>query len=152
MTSVVESSVLLDIERIKQLKARYCYAVDQRDPQAVTELFIENACADFGPMGVLHNQSEIAQFFVGIFSMASLTVHMLHNPVIDVHGDTATGKWYAEIPTTLGPTAAWQAGRYDDEYVRVNGEWKISKQVYTFIYLTPYDEGWAKTRIMNLAP
>lgn len=76
-------------------------------------------------------------------------MHMCHNPVIEVNGDKAKGEWYFDGPITHAPTnrALWMAGKYEDEYVKVQGEWKFNKLICKIYYRTPYDEGWVKTRM-----
>jgi len=39
----------------------------------------------------------------------------------------------------------WGHGRYDMEFVRNDGEWKISVFGFLWNFNTPYDEGWVKT-------
>ncbi len=70
------------------------------------------------------------------------------NPIIEVNDDTATGIWYILEPCTHaeGNRAVWQAARYDDEYVRVDGEWKVQNLKLDWRFITPFDEGWVKTR------
>ena len=71
---------------------------------------------------------------------------------IEVDGDTATGQWYLFIPcihANGSEQAVWGSLRYDEEYVRVNGEWKFKSQTLTEFFRTPFDEGWAKTRFMG---
>ena len=43
-------------------------------------------------------------------------MHMVMNPVIEVKGETATGRWYIFEPVTFvqGTQPGWLAGRYDD--------------------------------------
>jgi hypothetical protein len=78
----------------------------------------------------------------------SFCMHMVHNPIIEVNGDRATGRWYYEAPTTDAATnrAQWMAGRYEEEYVREDGRWKFASIRTQWQYISPYDEGWAKNR------
>jgi hypothetical protein len=48
------------------------------------------------------------------------------NPVITVDGDRATGIWYIMGPwdVTEDNKRTWMTARYDDDYVKVDGEWK----------------------------
>jgi hypothetical protein len=71
---------------------------------------------------------------------------MVHNAIIKVDGDRATGKWYYEAPTTDASSdrAQWMAGTYLEEYVREDGEWKFTSIQTQWKYISPYDEGWAK--------
>ena len=86
-------------------------------------------------------------FFGTVVAMGvSFCMHMVHNPIIDVKGDRATGRWYYEAPTTDAATgnAQWMAGTYLEEYVREGGEWKFASMSTKWKYITPYDQGWAK--------
>ena len=74
-------------------------------------------------------------------------VHYSLNPLIEVHGDRAVGKWYFFRPhTTHENVARWAGGYYDDEYVRDEGVWKFESIRLTNWYLTPYDTGFAIER------
>ena len=46
--------------------------------------------------------------------------------IIEVDGDRATGIWYIQGPwtETEGGKEIWMTARYDDDYVKINGEWK----------------------------
>ena len=52
------------------------------------------------------------------------------------------------MPYTLGQgnQATWRAGIDDEEYVRVDGEWKFKSKTSTGIFSTPFDQGWAQAR------
>lgn len=139
---------LEDIELIKKLKARLCYLYDAGDWQSVLDLFTEDAVADFGPFG-RYEGKEIVKFYRDIAPVAlPFTMHMCHNACIEVNGDKATGEWYFEVPGTHVKTnrAVWIAGKYTDEFVKADSEWKIKKTTAEPYYYTPYDEGWVKTK------
>ena len=55
----------------------------------------------------------------------------------------------AEIPVRFARETqpAWVAGFYDDEMVRINGEWKMTHTALTQQILCNYEEGWGKTRV-----
>jgi hypothetical protein len=146
--------VLEDIEAIRKLKATYCYLCDAGldDEKNLNELlshFSDKAKVDFGltPDSKWEGQEGLRVFLGQVVPGAvSFCMHMVHNPIIEVNGDTATGKWYYEAPTTdtSSNRAQWMAGAYLEEYVRENGEWKISFIRTEWNYISPYDEGWAK--------
>ena len=140
-------TVLEDIEAIKKLKARYAYMVDTRNWQEFANLATDDAVWDFGPLGVYQGREEIIRFTRDIILEAhSFMMHMFHNPVIEVKGEKATGEWYFEVPATETEKnrAVWINGKYEEEYVKVGGEWKFKKVVGNIYYNVPYDEGWAK--------
>jgi hypothetical protein len=147
---------LEDIEAIKKLKATYCYLCDAGlgDPKNRDELishFTKDAKVDFGlgPGSQFEGTEGLKTFFGGVVPAAvSFCIHMVHNPIIEVNGDRATGKWYYEAPTTDTATgkAQWMVGIYHEEYVREKGEWKFASIRTEWKYISPYDEGWAKNR------
>lgn len=152
----VRIQVLEDIEAIKKLKATYCYLCDAGldDPQVRDELlshFAADARVDFGlgPASIYEGPEGLTLFFGTVVpSAVSFCIHMVHNPIIDVHGDRATGRWYYEAPTTDTATgrAQWMMGIYDEDYVRDGGRWKFASIQTKWKYISPYDEGWAKNR------
>jgi len=129
---------------IRELRASYCYHVDDRDGEAFASLFVDDAVLDFGSAGVYRGREELREFVESVVpDHYAFIVHMVHNPVIDVDGDAATGRWYFEAPaTTAGGTDVWIQGQYDDEYERVDGEWRFSSVEARFHYVADYDEGW----------
>jgi hypothetical protein len=143
--------VLEDIEAIKRLKARYCaYCDDSYNADGVAGLFTEDGVWETG-VGRNEGREEIRAFFKQLPQSISFAIHMVLNPIIEVDGDTAKGSWYLLCPCTRAETgrAIWQAGRYDDEYVRVDGEWKFKNlKVSHYFFRTPFDEGWVKNRFV----
>jgi hypothetical protein len=74
---------------------------------------------------------------------------MVMNPVIEVNGERATATWYFFGPFTMrdGNRALWQAARYNDDYVKVNGVWKIRHlRVKGPRMSADYATGWAAKR------
>lgn len=141
---------LEDVEAIKKLTFRYAYSVDARDWTDVADCFAEGATIDFGAVGKHVGKDEIAKFFREVIpSRVTFTLHRVLNPVIDVQGENAKGLWYFSVPATDKPTngAMWIAGRYDNEYVKESGVWKLSSMVATFYFRTPFDQGWVKKRM-----
>lgn len=145
--------VLEDIEAIRQLKATYCYLCDGLDDERnVTELlsiFTDDARLDFGlTPSVYEGPASLSEFFRSVVPGAvSFCMHMVHNPIITVDGDQATGTWYYEVPATdtTSGTAQWMAGTYHEGYRREDGRWKIASIVTRWNYISPYQDGWAKS-------
>ena len=140
---------LEDIEAIRRLKARYCYYRDgNHDADNILELFVEDAVWDGGMRGGAEGREAIRDFFVKASQRLPFTVHMVLNPAIEVDGDAARGSWYMFMACTYaaGDRAVWGSGRYDEEYVRVDGEWKFRRLTITSFFWTPFDEGWARNR------
>ena len=60
------------------------------------------------------------------------------------------GHWYLLCPLTLheGNQATWCAGRYFEEYVKVDSEWKYKLLRFTPYFITPFDKGWAEKKFL----
>jgi len=68
-----------------------------------------------------------------------------------VDGDAATGTWYLFQPCTYaeGNQAVWGSARYDEEYVRVDGQWMFKHLTLTSHFWTPFDKGWVETQFAS---
>ena len=140
--------VLEDIEAIKKLKARYCaYNDPDYDADGIASLFTVDGVWEGGDIGRYEGREAIRTFYREVAPKTwTFTVHMVMNPIIEVQGDKATGSWYVLHPCTLaeGNQAAWLAGRYEEEYTKFEGEWKIKHLKVFLFFSTPFDQGWAK--------
>jgi hypothetical protein len=151
--------VLEDIEAIKNLKASYCYLADKGitsgDPQQMDpflDLFADSACTDFGEFGIYRGKEAVSKYFKeGALRHHSYTNHMLHNSIIEVKGNNAKGIWDFHVSFTVRKNnrAGWMQGKYEEEYVKVEGKWKFNLVKISFDYITPFDEGWAKNKMMS---
>ncbi|MEW5735659.1 MAG: nuclear transport factor 2 family protein [Thermodesulfobacteriota bacterium] len=161
MNSGLEERVrrLEDLEEIRRLKSLYCHLVDRSvsgEAAATEELmghFTEEAWGEYGDFGRYEGRENLALFFGQVVpGILSFTAHMVHNPLIDIHGDEAVGRWYFEVPCTLREKnlAGWLQGRYEEGFVRRGGTWKWAFIKASFDYATPYDQGWARTRMFPL--
>lgn len=146
---------LEDIELIRRLKAAYCHLADEAygNPDKWNELldhFIDESWLDFGDYGFYKGKQEVRIFFTEVtHSFLSYAAHMVSNPVIEVNENYATGSWYFHCPATerTRSTALWVQGRYNDEFVKVEKTWKWKSITCRFDFISPFDEGWAKTRL-----
>ena len=140
---------LEDIEAIKQLKARYCSLCDDGyDADGLADLFTEDAIWDGGSLGVAEGREKIRRFFQNTPRVMPFAVHMVMNPIIEIDGDSATGRWYLFQAATYDPAGGpiWGSARYDEEYLRVDGLWRFSSLRLTSRFWTPFDQGWEKVQ------
>jgi hypothetical protein len=118
---------LEDIEAIKQLKARYAQICDDmHNPDTIASVFSEDGIWENEDLGKATGHEEISALFSTFRDMFSFSQHNMSNPVITVDGERATGIWYIMSPhdVTEDNRKTWIAARYDDDYVKVDGEWK----------------------------
>ena len=163
MTQAIEEriQVLEDIESIRKLKAMYCLwadagiAGDASQMDALVAHFTdEEPWADFGPFGMHKGKEAVAAFFKElVVSTLSYSAHMVSNPIIEVEGAQAKGLWYVDVPCTLrgAERPMWLQARYEEEYVKERGQWKWKSITTRFDFITPFDEGWVKTRMVAMA-
>ena len=152
-----ELQVLLDIEAIKQLKARYCkYADSGKNADDFANLFTGDAVLDEGPDGVFSGRAAIRQMYIDLWPYFKLNQHLVLNPIIEVDGDRASGEWRLfQTLTTIHPDgdrAFWAVGQYDENYLRVNGDWRFDHVKVVTHFCCDYDEGWAKSPFGQLLP
>ena len=136
-----------DVEAIKQLKARYCAVCDDdHNTEKITKLFVEDGIWEGADLGSHQGHDAIRALFQSFKERISFSQHNVMNPIIEVNGDRATGTWYLLGPFTSrkGNRAIWLAARYDDDYVKVNGEWKFQHLRATGRMAASYEKGWAK--------
>ena len=118
-----------DIEAIKQLKARYCEICDDlHNPDRIASVFVEDGIWESADFGQAKGHDAIRELFKGFRKHFSFSQHNIMNPRIRIDGDTATGTWYIMGPwnQTEDGRNIWMTARYDDDYVKVDGEWKYS--------------------------
>ena len=142
---------LADIEDIKQLKARYASACDDDyNPDKLAPLFAPDAIWDGSILGYAESRDGIREFFAAASSLVPFAVHQVSNPLIEVDGDTATGEWFLWQPMVFQGQALWLSAVYADKYVRVDSQWLYQHLKLDIRMLTPFEEGPAKVRIIDV--
>ncbi len=139
-------TTLHDIEAIKQLKAEYCDICDSdHDPDRIVGIFAEDGIWEGKGVARAEGHGEIRKLFEGFAEAISFSQHNVFNPRIRVDGNTAHGIWYFMGPFTFraGEKQVWLAARYEDDYVKIDGTWKIQHLRAFGRLAAPYAEGWA---------
>jgi hypothetical protein len=129
-----DAAPLLEIEAIKQLKARYCRYLDTKDWDAWRSLFSDDFLSDTSAAGgkVIRGADEFVAFTrKGLRSQA--TVHQVHAPEIEVTSPTtASGVWALEDVVRFGPGVNLRGyGHYTETYQKVDGRWLITSSTLT---------------------
>ena len=147
---------LVEIEAIKQLKARYQRAVDTKDWELMRSVLAPNAKSIYSDGKYAYEgRDAIVEFLAnprGLGSTEIASMHHAHTPEIEITSETtASGKWYLEdfvvsaLPSDGAPhgTVLHGTGIYLDEYVKIDGEWLIQQTGYERIFedIQPRGEG-----------
>jgi len=155
MSGDIEARIrrLEDIEEIKQLQAKYAYFIDMLQPEEVVKLMVKDVKAEYGLWGSYQGTDGFLTFLKNIIPVSPMMRHEIFMPLIEVKGDKAKGTWYLFGPFTAlrpeGKVAVWIQGKYENEYVKVDGEWKFSHIRFTPSLYSPYEDGWVKTPFME---
>ena len=150
---------LEDIEEIKQLHYKYIYALNSRNFDEIIDMFAEDMTEDGFPRGETHKGiKEITKVWRNIEEGGRGKLRhttIVAQPVITVEGDMAKGYWLwlgrladrrvfksteeADDDTIMQVLP--KLGRYDMEYKKVDGKWKISYLKFTL--------PWPKNQYVN---
>ena len=133
-----------DRAEIEDLMARYLFAMDWNDFDTYADLFTEDGTLEFARGAVTGRENiraaakgfkeAVAGIYTDVDGNPAVLRHVLCQSVIRVEGDKAwhTGLWFEtandgprEASGRLTPTLG-TFGIYEDELVRVEGEWKFA--------------------------
>jgi uncharacterized protein (TIGR02246 family) len=133
---------LADREEIRDLIATYAHRVAHGAPFA--DLFTEDG-AYINNKGETRGRKNIEAYFArGREAMTDTPLPMIHNEVIRISGNEATGICSNELRITEKGTSIIASGYYEDKYRRENGRWRFAQRKITWFHWVPLKEGWAK--------
>jgi hypothetical protein len=143
-----DTARLVDIEEIKQLKARYFRGLDLKDWALWADVFTPDAHIEAdgypfdGPEALI---AAMKGFLDGV-----RTVHHGFMPEITITGpDEATGVWamrdYLLYPGDGPPVGFFGYGHYHESYARQSNGWRIRTLVLTRIGIDPLEGGLPST-------
>jgi len=139
---------MLDIEalraqqEISRIKARYCRMVDTKDWAGLGALLTEDFVLDVSEgtsIPIIHGRAAALAQVAELIGSAR-TVHQVHTPEIEVHGEQAHAIWAMqdrvvwETPKR-GLASITGFGHYHEHYVRQNGAWRIASSKLTRLHI-----------------
>ena len=149
---------LQDIEEIKKLQRIYGYYLEHWQWEDIIDLFSDNTeSVELADLGVFLGKEGVKK----CFRREKVPPEYLHimmqlSGVVDVDpgGKTAKGRWYGfglealPIEGVVRPT--FSSGIYENEYVKEGWKWKFKKLHWFRIFLTPFEDGWVKTPVLDI--
>jgi uncharacterized protein (TIGR02246 family) len=126
---------------IRQLIARYGFAIDDHDLEAVLVLFADDAMlgtADgaLGASGI----ASLRDYFRIRFASTGVANHVTHDVVIEFTGpDAATGRVSAHSELWRESEMIVTAFRYTDKYHRTERGWRFASRIVSYLYYVPAD-------------
>jgi hypothetical protein len=160
-----ELGVLQDIQAIKTVQFAYGYYLDKCLYDEVVDTFANDCEARFGG-GRFIGKAGIKRLFLKRFRKrftggyngpiyGFLLDHQMLQDIISVAPDRKTARARMRVFMQAGThyTAGmaeqgrmqqwWEAGIYENEYVREKGVWKIKVLNYNVVFFGTFEEGWA---------
>jgi uncharacterized protein (TIGR02246 family) len=129
-----------DERAIRDLVARYCHAIAERDDAAWADTWAEDA--EWVLLGAtVRGRDAILAHYQKLVAPVRWVVQLSHDGIIEVQGDTATGRWLIleYLQWSSGP-GGQNVGRYHDRYARrADGAWCFARREFSPLYLGPPD-------------
>lgn len=151
MQDVSAVDYLLSADAIRQTKAKYCRYIDTKQWHRLASLFTEDC--RFEGLGSAPPGATVAMFVEGVSTRLANTISVHHchmQETVMTGADSARTIWAMEdfvewtdgstVKETPGSKGFFGYGHYEEEYRRVNGEWKISFLRLTRLRLDPVME------------
>jgi hypothetical protein len=142
-----------DINEIENLQRSYGYYLDKMLWEHVIDLFADGATIEVGLSGVYEGKDSMRRYLYSLSDGMQgpidgvLNNHLQLQPIVTVADDgrSAKARWRALILTGTsgsGSGGNWGEGPYENEYVKQDGVWKISKLHWYATYYVAYEGGW----------
>lgn len=127
---------------LRELVARYCFAIDDRDLATLATLFTEDAF--FGSadraMGASGRDAVLRQFQAR-YAMMGVSNHVNHDQVLEFDGPgRARGRVSLHAEAWRNGRAMITAIRYHDRYVKQAGRWYFAERLLHMMYYLPVEE------------
>ena len=155
---VADGAYARDYLEIWKLQSLYShlYYIGQRSK--VPTLFAQKTpgiTLEIEDTGVYEGIESITRFWNTIFDdkkigAGNLAIHMTVNPLIEINrdGTKARGIWHSHGYCSFVSLGSYKQflclGKYDMEFVKEDGQWKIFKFAYRQAFMCPYEKGWVE--------
>jgi hypothetical protein len=155
-----------DIQEIQMLQGRYMFYLDEMSYEKI----LNNLMAKDHPevsfeleeSGCFEGPAQVEKFLLGLQKILDepkfgyMPMTTISTPYIIFSKDSkrARGYWHFFGPNAMEAvvypssdetlSAFWTGGKFENEYIKINGEWKILKLHQINWFRTPYEHGWIK--------
>ena len=128
-----------DERAIVAVLLRYATGIDRRDWVLFRSCFTQDFTGVYPGFGTWQGADAITEFMRTAHAGLGPTLHRMSNFVIEGDGDTATSRSYVDavlMPPNEGGEVHKAAGLYDDNLVRGDAGWQISRRAFIPILIT----------------
>lgn len=134
----MSDSTMLDKLAIREVLDRYCDGVNQRDADIWGSTWTEDAVWELphlDNMSGLQGKETIVSSWKEAMKLFPFVNMMAQPGFINVDGDKATMRSYTtEVAVMQDGTEIRPRGEYEDELVKVNGEWLFSLRRFKVLH------------------
>lgn len=127
---------LLDLEAIRDLVHRYAHCIWCKDVAGAAQLFTEDGFMDMGRGEPICGRAAITSVYEQAFT-SSITHPFVHNHVIELTGNTATGVCHIDLRITIDEKILIGTADYHDVYVRQDDTWLFQSRELTMHHQIP---------------
>lgn len=127
-------------EAIRTLRNRYHELVNEDQGPQLYELFAPDASVIYNGRPEVRGREAIRRFFE-TFPVQHARQFM-HQHEVQLNGDRAIGHCYLDGRPVSQGKSLYVVGRFDDEYVRLEGQWLFQRVVLTVHYMIEAAEKW----------
>lgn len=154
MTSDLEARIqrLEDIEEIRRLRMKYHDFTNTSRFEEIPALFTEDANVDFGWISKAKGTEEIKELFARIPRNLPFLKQFIHNHLVDVDGDRASGISYMDARYAVDGESIIVAARFVEQYSRTEKGWLISDFAVEVYFSVPIEKGWAGDQMNFVKP
>lgn len=130
-----------DRDAIRELTARYCQLAVSGRAEDIVALFTREGEMESGETRE-RGRERLLELYRSSFG-ALRPIPFIHNHVVELDGDRATGFCSIELRMVENGEAVTAAGHYDDVFEREDGVWKFARRRLVFYHRVPLSRGWA---------
>ncbi|MBV8084296.1 MAG: nuclear transport factor 2 family protein [Chloroflexi bacterium] len=118
-----------DERQIRTLISRYCWAVDMADGDAYAATFAPDGIFERSSGRVVQGREQLRDIPGTLSGEPGARQHWVTNLVLEGDGERAAGKAYVMVfRLENGQLVHTLSGSYDDELVKLDGQWLFSRR------------------------
>ena len=138
---------LSDKEAIRDLARRYAHHVWQLEVGQLVDLFADDGEMDTSLEAPIRGREALGAAFQRLVDDDQADLQpFVHNHVIDLDGDRASGTAYVDLRSVRDGRSMLGSGYYQDRYVRQGETWKFQSRSLTLRFFVPFLDGWAEAK------
>ncbi len=124
-----------DQQQITELVALWADSTNREDSEAWAATLSDDCVYSMTGGPEQNGRDAIVEYSVEVLGSIEFVLQLVHNGIVEVDGDSATGRWYVSEHQGLSKDkGAFIIGVYQDSYVRTADGWKFAKRHLDVLY------------------